>query len=157
MEKPQLIFIELKNPNKRKAVCEITEKLYLKGRRVIIYVKDEGEAEQLDRMLWVWKQESFVPHALSSGEETTEEAVIISTQASTPTEFDTLILYDALPIENIQTFRQIIDFAELYQKERHQASRNRFKAARDSRLFELSFVKPGAFLNRNSQAVGSPA
>lgn len=46
--------------------CRLTEKAHGEGHRVFVHVADEAQAETLDRMLWSFRQGSFVPHATTA-------------------------------------------------------------------------------------------
>lgn len=43
--------------------CRLTEKAHAGGHRVYLHVADDDQAQQLDRLLWLFRQGSFVPHA----------------------------------------------------------------------------------------------
>ncbi|MDA3921416.1 MAG: DNA polymerase III subunit chi [Salinisphaera sp.] len=45
--------------------CRLTEKAHAEGHRVFIHVADNGQAESLDRLLWLFRQGSFVPHVIT--------------------------------------------------------------------------------------------
>ncbi len=50
--------------------CRVAEKAYLAGHRVYIHADDAHQAEQLDELLWTFRQGSFVPHQrLAAGEQ----------------------------------------------------------------------------------------
>lgn len=42
--------------------CRLIEKAYLKKHRIFIYCDDKATAEDLDELLWSFKDESFIPH-----------------------------------------------------------------------------------------------
>ena len=44
--------------------CRLAEKAYNLGHCVYIHAPEQGQAQQLDDLLWTFKQNSFVPHAL---------------------------------------------------------------------------------------------
>lgn len=44
--------------------CKLLEKAYLRGHRVFVYCDSKADAEQLDELLWTFKQDSFIPHNL---------------------------------------------------------------------------------------------
>lgn len=48
--------------------CRITEKAYSQGHRIFIHTGDRDQARQLDDLLWTYKQDSFLPHALCDDE-----------------------------------------------------------------------------------------
>lgn len=45
--------------------CRLAEKAYSLGHRVYVHGDDRRQAEQFDELLWTFKQNSFVPHALT--------------------------------------------------------------------------------------------
>ena len=46
----------------------LTDKAFSQGHRVFINATDEGQARALDKMLWSYRQASFLPHALKGQE-----------------------------------------------------------------------------------------
>lgn len=151
----QVIFIELSIPRKNRYICDITEKLYEEGKTVHIFAATKEAVMQLSRDLWVWKPASFVPHAVYFGgneENATFEESIIVLNKLLPKPADVLILHDPLPPEQVKGFELVIDFAEIYEKQKHSESRQRFKAFRDTESFEVQFTKIGAFLQQKRAA-----
>ena len=45
-----------------RAACRIMEKAWQQGHMVWLTAESERQAEQLDQLLWTFKQDSFVPH-----------------------------------------------------------------------------------------------
>ncbi len=148
MEKASVIFIDLSISNKIKYICDIVEKLYDNDVAVTIYTGEKHTAQNIDRQLWIWKQESFIPHTISDlPERAKDESVIITTNPDIESGGGALILYDPLPMEKFETYTLVIDFAEVYSSDLLQKSRQRFKAIRDSERYRLEYKKLGAFLN----------
>lgn len=44
--------------------CRLLEKAYLRGHQIFVYCNDEHQAENLDELLWTFKEDSFIPHNL---------------------------------------------------------------------------------------------
>ena len=44
--------------------CRLLEKAYSKGHRVYVHCDNQQDAEQLDELLWTFRDDSFVPHNL---------------------------------------------------------------------------------------------
>jgi len=145
--KPQIFFIELAVSNKAKYVCDIAELLFNKNQQIHIYTEQLKDANLLDQLLWTWKQDSFIPH--TRYHEANDEAVLIYTGRELCDKSDALILFDPVDSQDFVNYKYIIDFAETYDKKRLQASRLRFKEARDSSLYEIEFLKLGAFLRKD--------
>jgi DNA polymerase-3 subunit chi len=48
--------------------CRLVEKAYDMGLRVHIQTTDENMTNKMDELLWVFKQDSFIPHQASTNE-----------------------------------------------------------------------------------------
>lgn len=45
-------------------VCRLVERVYAEGLRVLVHCPDPEGARHLDRLLWTYRQDSFLPHGL---------------------------------------------------------------------------------------------
>jgi len=149
MEKPIVLFIELKIASKNKYVCEITEKLFQNNISVSIFA-EEKSATQLDNLLWTWKQESFIPHHVNEGKEKVNGQVFINSSQENLSPSQAIVLHDPLPVQKLKDYNLIIDFAEIYHSDKKLESRKRFKELRDSNSFDIHFTHLGALLSKKS-------
>ena len=144
---PNVVFIVLSSAVKEKIVCDLAEKCFLSHKRVVILVKDEYEAQQIDKLLWIWKQQSFVPHCFTSIlDESFAESVVITTQVKQNPDFDILLTVHPVNWEIMDKFGMVIDFAEKYDSHALQESRNRFRKYKDKGITVTS-MQPGEFLH----------
>ena len=150
MDKQKVYFIDLPVNNKPRYVCDITEKIYSSKLSCTIYCAAEQSARLLDKLLWTWKQESFVPHTICpspSALDTLPEPILITSKLPLDHKTDALILFD--PPEDraiFSPFKIIIDFAETYDAIKVEQSRKRYKDILDSGKYELHFLKLSEFL-----------
>ncbi|WP_323847053.1 DNA polymerase III subunit chi [Microbulbifer magnicolonia] len=49
--------------------CRLAEKAYRSGLRVLVAVDDKARQEQLDQLLWSFREDSFLPHAPQNAEQ----------------------------------------------------------------------------------------
>lgn len=149
MDKTKIIFIDLAISNKQKYVCDIVEKLFNDEKKTAVYVKDSKDADTLDRLLWVWKQDTFIPHIIAEEmiEELEDPVVIIKNKDILP-KTEALVLFDPLPIDYFDLYKIVIDFAEVYSPQKTKESRTRYKQARDADKYDLKFIKLGEFLKQ---------
>lgn len=149
MDKTKVIFIDLAISNKQKYVCDIVEKLFNDDKKTAVYVKDSKDADTLDRLLWVWKQDTFIPHIIAEEmiEELEDPVVIIKNKDILP-KTEALVLFDPLPIDYFDLYKIVIDFAEVYSPQKTKESRTRYKQARDADKYDLKFIKLGEFLKQ---------
>jgi DNA polymerase-3 subunit chi len=142
-----IFFIELNVQNKFRHTCDIIENFYEKNIPTSVYVNDSKNASNLDRQLWVWKQESFIPHiVLNEFTDPPDESVIITTSTTFPVISETLVLFDPYFSDSFNQYKYIIDFAEVYHPKKLQLSRERFKQLKNLGYNNLQFFKLGTFL-----------
>ena len=148
MSKTKIYFIELQIRNKVKLVCDLVEKLYNDKLTTAIYCQNKGQANLLDKSLWTWKQETFIPHLiLTEAKEKIDEPAVIAFDKTILPKYDVLVLFNHLPYDMFGSFKCVIDFAEVYDKDKLRDSRSRYKTIRDTDKFHLEFIKFGAFLH----------
>lgn len=152
MDKQKVYFIDLPVNNKPRYVCDITEKIYSSKLSCTIYCAAEQSAQLLDKLLWTWKQESFVPHTICPStpiSDTLPEPILITSKLPIEHQTDALILFD--PPEDrtlFSSYRIIIDFAETYDEVKIKQSRKRYKDLLDSGEYELNYLKLSEFLKK---------
>lgn len=77
--------------------CRLTETAWRKGYRVHIQADNQAEASLLDRLLWQFREESFIPHRLQNDDLLTKAPVTIGWQVAS------LALHDDVLINLAQT------------------------------------------------------
>ena len=146
---PQLYFIVLNSDIKKRIICDLTEKCYNESKKIVLYVQKPEEAEQLDNVLWTWKQSSFIPHVyVSCMDRTYPEPVVITNDIAENSDFQILLMVNPSPGDIIQKFRKVIDFAEKYDVRLLEASRERFRAYKAQNV-NIHTLQPGEFMQMN--------
>jgi DNA polymerase-3 subunit chi len=73
-------FYILAQPDERARqllACKLAEKAWRLDNAVYIHTKDRTAAEQLDELLWTFRDGSFVPHGLADCKDGTESSPIV--------------------------------------------------------------------------------
>lgn len=76
----QVDFYILPEPgsdNRERLACRIAEKAYKQGLQVHIHTHNQEAAQKLDKLLWSFSQNSFVPHSLVDQSPSDDEPVHI--------------------------------------------------------------------------------
>ncbi len=78
-----------------RTACRLAEKAWRKGHRVFIHTDSNETARSLDDMLWSYRQDSFVPHALYGdclkANAESLEPVLVGDGTTQPADIDVLI------------------------------------------------------------------
>ena len=51
--------------DRAKLACRLAEKAYQMKHRIYVHTDDRQQAEQLDQLMWVFRDGSFIPHCLA--------------------------------------------------------------------------------------------
>jgi len=116
--------------NRFTLACRLSEKIYHQGRRIYIHTGSEEETRHMDRLLWTFRDGSFVPHGTEDGCDPGVTPIIIGHRGSNETEHDVLInLASEVPV----FFSRFERVAEVIDKEPPvvAAGRERFRFYRD--------------------------
>ncbi|RMG33380.1 MAG: DNA polymerase III subunit chi [Gammaproteobacteria bacterium] len=116
--------------NRYQLACRVADKAYRQGHRVVIHVSTEDEARHLDRLLWTFNEQSFVPHARIGKGDATINPVLIGDVQTAEEEHDVLInLAPEVPL----CFARFQRLAECVDNEPgiREASRERYRFYRD--------------------------
>ncbi len=121
-------FVKLPRPEKARILCDLAEEFYQQGRRVLVLVQDDNQGVTLDKFMWVWKKDAFVPHGHDNGTlECLDEPVVIVADERNPNGAQVLLLGKPCSLEFARHFEHVVDFAEVHEEQSRDASRQRFK------------------------------
>jgi DNA polymerase III subunit chi len=112
----------------RRVATRLLEKAYAQSLRTWVVCANQAEAEALDDWLWTYKDNSFLPHCLTSAiPEGLNPPIQISSDhnALPKNEFNLLLNLSEKTPENIQHFDRVLDLVAHHQKD---AGRKRYKA-----------------------------
>jgi len=90
--------------------CRLVERILgRKGLRVLIHCPNPGEARHLDRLLWTYREDSFLPHGLLGETDTELTPVLISTDGRPEQEDQVLINLGAEVPEFFSRFERLCE------------------------------------------------
>ncbi|MGD2174533.1 MAG: DNA polymerase III subunit chi [Candidatus Brocadiaceae bacterium] len=137
-------FIELRTPQDRLGlVCRWAERCYERGETVSIHLPDPDDARELDRALWTFRQQCFIPHVrLEEAREPLIEPVVIFSDGPGDLLSDVLFLAGAVEMPAWFTeFPRLYDLAPVYDQELRQAARERYAACQEAG-YRMRFIRP---------------
>lgn len=120
--------------------CRLAEKAYQQQHRIYFYMQDKKTAEQLDEMLWTWRDESFLPHNLVGEGPDTAPPIQIGFDQIPTHQRDILInLSQTLPAQHAQ-FKRILEIIPHHETDQANA-RERYRFYREQN-YALQTHKP---------------
>jgi DNA polymerase-3 subunit chi len=112
---PQVDFYILhthRRQEKDRLACQLADKAWHQGYRIHIQTKFPAQAHQLDMMLWVFKEESFLPHDIYPNVPQSLAPIQIGYSAQISENMDVLInLTETVPpfYEQLKRIAEIVD------------------------------------------------
>jgi DNA polymerase-3 subunit chi len=108
----RLVLHDLPTDKRAGELVQLVEAMASSGRRIVVWIADDGRRKILDDYLWTFDKTSFVPHAVwqpTMGE--LDEPVVLVGEAANPNRADVLVVGDELPSEEwAREFDEVHDF-----------------------------------------------
>ncbi len=119
--------------------CRLVEKAYGLKHAIYIHTRDRQQAEQMDKLLWTFRDSSFIPHQLHHPEAKNDSPVIIGHDTGSDAELtrqhQLLINLDQTVPPFFSRFERVAEIVSGDEAQRNNA-RERFKFYRE-RGYEL--------------------
>jgi DNA polymerase IIIc chi subunit len=125
-----------------RVIFEIADRAYGEQEKVLIFVQNEERASEIDRILWILKQEAFIPHRIfKKGEgRNCSTPVAIVTAEINPVDAGILVADGHCSMEFACGFDSIHEFVRRTSPHVQEACRERFRNYR-SRQVPVEYLK----------------
>lgn len=125
------IFHDTGQSQQDRQLFEIVERAYSGKKKVLIFAQNGERADAIDRLLWILKQEAFIPHKILNGREPDcAVPVAIVTSEIDPLGADILIADGHCSLNFACGFGSVHEFVNRVSPELHEACRERFRSYR---------------------------
>lgn len=107
--------------------CRLAEKAWRQGRRVLLHTEDDDQAGHLDRLLWCYRDESFIPHGRLDGADPALNPVLIASAGQDPGEEHDVLINLAREIPTFfSRFDRVAECVD-HDEDAREASRQRYR------------------------------
>lgn len=134
MDAPRIDFYLVEDPGadaRGAAACRIAETAWRRGHRVHLHTDSRESAARLDDLLWTWRDESFVPHAVCGADEAAGGAPVTIGWGALPGFADDVLLnLDPGVPEGFERFARVAEVVGGADPDRA-AGRERFRRYRE--------------------------
>jgi DNA polymerase-3 subunit chi len=110
--------------------CRVTDKAYSLGHTVYLFTASEAQAAALDDLLWIFRQDSFIPHERYPLVGADGSPVLIGTASPAEVNAQVLINFTLTLPAGFERFERVVELVD-QQPEVLAKSRERFKQYRD--------------------------
>jgi len=102
--------------------CQLVEKAWQQGNRIYIHTGSLTAAQHIDMLLWTYKEESFLPHSISS-----TDPICIGYTEEVADNMDVLINLSEIVPAFINKFKRIVEIVDDIEPAR-EAGRRRYNS-----------------------------
>lgn len=114
-------------PDRLEVACRLAGKAFAQKKKLLIFAPEAGTAERIDRLLWTWRQLSFIPHCLAHDPVAARTPVLIATESSSPPECEVLLNLAADCPPFFERYARLLEVVGTHDEERNRGrSRYRF-------------------------------
>ena len=135
----ECLFHDTPDNRREFLIFEIVERSYRSKNKILIFTSDNERAMALDRMLWILRQESFIPHRIFAigeiiNKEVTEAPVGIVMSEENPIGASILVADGHCGLDFACGFDTAHEFVDHSSPDRTEACRDRFRDYRARRI-----------------------
>ncbi|WP_203309975.1 MULTISPECIES: DNA polymerase III subunit chi [Sphingomonas] len=134
----QVDFYHLTTTPLDRALPQIAEKVVASGARLLIVAEDPEQRAQLDRLLWIYDPESFLPHAQAGGGGDALQPVLIAGSVDAANGARHVAIVDGRWRDEALTFERAFHF---FGEDHIQAARTAWRGLGDAADVERRYWK----------------
>lgn len=103
-----LSFYRLTETRLESALPQLLEKSLARGWRVVVQTPDDERRDAIDRLLWTYREDSFLPHGLDTCDFAAEHPILLTTSEVNPNQASVRFLIDGAPTADIGSYERVV-------------------------------------------------
>jgi DNA polymerase-3 subunit chi len=124
-------FYHLTRSSLDEALPRLLEKAYAAGHRVVVRGGDAERIELLNRALWTYRKDSFLPHGARSDGFAEDQPIYLTAQVENPNGASILVRVDDAEAPDLNTFDRCLDLFDGSDPDAVARARTRWREARE--------------------------
>jgi DNA polymerase-3 subunit chi len=125
----ELGFYHLTRSGLDAALPRLLEKIRSAGHRVVVRLADAERLDQLDRLLWTFRNDSFLPHGTRQDGHGQAQPIWLTTGTDTPNGATVLVLIDGAEAADAASFERVLELFDGRDAEAVARARERWRWA----------------------------
>jgi len=101
-------FYQLRHQPLEAILPPLLERSLERGWRVIVQTGSNERAEALDAHLWTYREESFLPHGLDTGDSAAVQPILLTATEDNPNGADVRFLVDGAAPGAVEPYRRVV-------------------------------------------------
>lgn len=125
-------FYHLTRSTIDQALPRLLEKAYESGKRIVVRCPDEARLEHLDRFLWTYSPDSFLPHGTAAGDRPEHQPILLTSGEDRPNGATLLVTIEGVPYGDLSRFDRCLDLFDGAEPAAVEAARERWRWAKEA-------------------------
>ncbi|MDC9824053.1 DNA polymerase III subunit chi [Devosia sp. ZB163] len=127
----EILFYHLESQPLERVLPVLVEKSLERGWHVVVETGSEERAEAIDNLLWTYRDDSFLPHALAGGDADHLQPVLITTRPHNPNSAEVRFFVDRAVPQSGDGYTRIVFMFSGHDPDAVSEARTAWKALRD--------------------------
>ena len=136
---PEIRFYHLQKQKVDAALPGLLKKALDGDYKILVHAPDAASVKTLDKHLWTYHPDSFLPHGSGKDEHPEKQPIWLSDTREAPNSPNLLVELDALDLDTLNGYELICLMFEDWQEERVKAARTAWKSLKNSGDYTLSY------------------
>lgn len=131
----EVLFYHLERAPLERVLPGLVEKSLQRGWRTVIQASSPERVEALDTLLWIYRDESFLPHGTAAEDNAALQPVLLTTEDTNPNGAAVRFLVDGATIEGpeaMAAYERVVFMFDGNDESATAHARDRWKAARSA-------------------------
>jgi DNA polymerase-3 subunit chi len=138
----EILFYHLQRQPLERVLPALLEKSLERGWRVVVQAASEERAEALDAHLWVFRDDSFLPHGTWREGEAREQPILLTVHDDNPNGARVRFLLDGVPLPaDVAAYDRIVPLFDGEDPDAVEAARARWSEAKQNG-FAVTYWQP---------------
>ena len=135
----EILFYHLTESTLEKALPGLVEKSIERDWRVVIQTGKSEEVQELDELLWVYRDDSFLPHGSVKDGHEADQPIWITDQQDNPNQAHIRFLVGGSAIENASEYNRVVYMFDGHNNASLENARASWKFHKDQGVDELTY------------------
>ena len=123
-------FYHLTRSSLEEALPQLLEKVFASGQRAVLRCPDAARVESLDRALWTYSKDSFLPHGSRADGHVEAQPIFLTDREERPNGATILVLVDGAPFGDLSAYARCLDMFDGNDTSAVETARERWRWAR---------------------------
>ncbi len=138
----EINFYHLTTTTLERALPKLLEKVYQSGKRAVVFTNSENRAEEINKLLWTYSTNRFLPHGTKQDGFVEDQPVFITSENENPNKSEIAVAISGLT-PSLESFNRLLDIFDGNNPEELANAKERWKDYK-AKGFSLSYLKQDA-------------